>query len=145
MKSYTQNTQNEHLRITQEISCTLILVIKVVEAIKTLTLTIRIHLINERPNPQMAPYLPAMVLVIQKDKQNPSQLKINATESKRIILLKDDTLETNEQRPNSEDLSLIPGLGRSLGERHGNALQYSSLEFHVQRSLAGYSSSYLKE
>ena len=83
MKSYTQNTQNEHLRITQEISCTLILAIKVVEAIKTLTLTIRIHLINERPNPQMAPYLPAMVLVIQKDKQNPSQLKINATESKR--------------------------------------------------------------
>ena len=49
----------------------------------TLTLTIRIHLINDRPNPQMAPYLPAMVLVMQKDKQNPSQLKINATGSKR--------------------------------------------------------------
>lgn len=39
----------------------------------------RIHLIRERPNPQIAPYLPAMVFVIQKDKQNPIQLKINAT------------------------------------------------------------------
>jgi hypothetical protein len=61
--------------------------------------------------------------------------------AREIILLKDDTLETNEQRPNSEDLSLIPGLGRSLGERHGNTLQYSCLEFHVQRSLAGYRAS----
>lgn len=63
--------------------------------IKTLTLTIRIHLINERPNPQMAPYLPAMVLVIQKDKQNPSQLKINATESNRNSSFKTHCLETN--------------------------------------------------
>lgn len=69
--------------------------IEVTEAIKTLTLTIRIHLINESPNPQMAPYLPAMVLVIQKDKQNPSQLKINATKSKRNSPFKDHTLETN--------------------------------------------------
>lgn len=59
-----------------------------INIIKTLTLTIRIHLISERPNPQMAPYLPAMVLVIQKDKQNPSQLKINATKSKRTVILK---------------------------------------------------------
>ena len=35
----------------------------------------------------------------------------------------------------------IPGLGRSLGEGHGNPLQYSCLENpHGQRSLAGYSS-----
>lgn len=49
-----------------------------------LTLTIRIHLIRERPNPQIAPYRPAMVLVIQKDKQNPSQLKMNATKITEI-------------------------------------------------------------
>ena len=29
---------------------------------------------------------------------------------------------------NSEDLSLIPGLGRSPGEENGNPLQYSCLE-----------------
>lgn len=58
----------------------------------TLTLT-QIHLINERPNPQIAPTLPAMVLQYSKDKQNPSQLKINATESKRNNFLKDHTLE----------------------------------------------------
>ena len=35
---------------------------------------------------------------------------------------------------------LIPWLGRSLGEGHGNLLQYSCLEnSHGQRSLAGYS------
>jgi len=30
-----------------------------------------------------------------------------------------------ESAYNVEDLSLIPGLGRSLGERNGNPLQYS--------------------
>ena len=36
------------------------------------------------------------------------------------------------------DMALIPGLGRSLGEGHGNLLQYSCLgNFHGQRSLAG--------
>ena len=36
------------------------------------------------------------------------------------------------------DVGLIPGLGRSLGERHGNPLQYSCLEnSHGQRSLEG--------
>ena len=41
---------------------------------------------------------------------------------------------------NVGDLSLIPGLGRSLGEGHGNPLQYSCLEnSHGNRSLAGYS------
>lgn len=44
-----------------------------------LTLTIRIHLIRERPNPEMAPYLPAAEVVRQKDKKNPIQLKRNAT------------------------------------------------------------------
>ena len=38
------------------------------------------------------------------------------------------------------DLSLIPGLGRSPREGHGNPLQYSCLENpHGQRSLVGYS------
>ena len=39
---------------------------------------------------------------------------------------------------NVGDLISIPGLGRS-GEGNGNPLQYSCLEFHGQRSLAGYS------
>ena len=37
------------------------------------------------------------------------------------------------------DVGLIPGSGRSLGEKHGNPLQYSCLEnSHGQRSLEGY-------
>ena len=37
------------------------------------------------------------------------------------------------------DLGSIPGLGRSLGGRHGNPFHYSCLEqSHGQRSLAGY-------
>ena len=40
----------------------------------------------------------------------------------------------------AEDLSLIPGLGRSPGGGHGNPLQYSCRENpHGQRSLVGYS------
>ena len=39
------------------------------------------------------------------------------------------------------DVGLIPGSGRSLGEKHGNPLQYSCLEnSHGQRSLVSYSS-----
>ena len=39
-----------------------------------------------------------------------------------------------------DTMGLIPGSGRSLGEGHGNPLQYSCLgELHGQRSLAGYS------
>ena len=34
---------------------------------------------------------------------------------------------------------MTPGSGRSSGEDNGNPLQYSSGEFHAQRSLAGYS------
>ena len=45
-----------------------------------------------------------------------------------------------ESSCNVGDLGLIPGLGRSPGEGHGNPLQYSCLEnSHGQRSLAGYS------
>ena len=43
-----------------------------------------------------------------------------------------------ESSCNVEDLGSIPGLGRSPGVGHGNALQYSCLENpHGQRSLAG--------
>ena len=42
------------------------------------------------------------------------------------------------QPVNAGDEGLIPGLGRSPGEGHGNPLQYSYLENpHGQRSLAG--------
>ena len=38
------------------------------------------------------------------------------------------------------DMGSIPGLGRSLGGKHGHPLQYSCLENpHRKRSLAGYS------
>ena len=41
---------------------------------------------------------------------------------------------------NVGDLGLIPGSGRSPGERNGNPLQYSCLEkSHGQRSPVGYS------
>ena len=40
---------------------------------------------------------------------------------------------------NAGETELIPGLGRSPGERQGNPLQYSCLEnLHGQRSLVGY-------
>ena len=43
-----------------------------------------------------------------------------------------------ESACNAGDLGLIPGLGRSPGEGHGNPLQYSQLENpHGQRSLEG--------
>jgi len=37
------------------------------------------------------------------------------------------------------DVGLIPGLGRFLGEGHGNPLIFLPGESHGQRSLAGYS------
>ena len=44
------------------------------------------------------------------------------------------------------DLGSIPGSGSSLGEGHGNPLQYSCLENpHRQRSLVGYSPQGCKE
>ena len=43
-----------------------------------------------------------------------------------------------ESACSAEDLGLIPGLGRSPGEGHGNLFQYSCLENpHGQRSLEG--------
>ena len=48
--------------------------------------------------------------------------------------------ERKESTCNAGDLGLIPRLGRSPGEGHDNALQYSCLEnLSGQRSLAGYS------
>ena len=48
--------------------------------------------------------------------------------------------DVKESDCNVGDLGLNPGLGRSLGGRHGNPLQHSCLEnLHGQRSLAGYS------
>ena len=48
--------------------------------------------------------------------------------------------DSKEYACNVRDLGLIPGLGRSPGEAHGNPLQYSCLENpHKSRSLAGYS------
>ena len=45
-----------------------------------------------------------------------------------------------ESACNVGDLGSTPRLGRSLGGRHGNPLQYSCLENpHGQRSMAGYS------
>ena len=47
-----------------------------------------------------------------------------------------------EPASNARDLGSILGLGRSLGEGHGNPFQYSRLETptgHGQRSLADYS------
>lgn len=66
-KSDTQNHSNFCLSI------------KCIFSAVPLTLTIRIHLIRERPNPEMAPYLPAAEVVRQKDRKNPIQLKRNAT------------------------------------------------------------------
>ena len=46
--------------------------------------------------------------------------------------------DSKESACNMGDLGLIPGLGRSPGEGHGNPLQYSCLENpHGYRSLEG--------
>ena len=42
--------------------------------------------------------------------------------------------ESKESAFNAGDLGSIPGLGRSLGEGHGNPLQYSCLENPMDRS-----------
>ena len=48
--------------------------------------------------------------------------------------------DSKESACNAGNLGLIPGLGRSSGEEHGNPLQYSCLENpHGQRILIGYS------
>lgn len=65
-----------------------------------LTLTIRIHLIRDRPNPEMAPYLPAAEVVRQKDRKNPIQLKRNATEKAREKQMIKPSLYTKEKKSN---------------------------------------------
>ena len=48
--------------------------------------------------------------------------------------------QTVRNLPAMQETWVIPGLGRSLGEGHGNPFQCSCLENpHGQRSLAGYS------
>ena len=48
--------------------------------------------------------------------------------------------DSKETACSAGDPGLIPGLGRSAGERNSNPLQYSCLEkSHEQRSLAGHS------
>ena len=47
--------------------------------------------------------------------------------------------DSKESACNAGDAGSIPGLGRSLGEGHGNPLQYLPGEFLGQRSLMGYS------
>ena len=48
--------------------------------------------------------------------------------------------DSKESACNAGDMGLIPGLGRSPGERSSNPLEYSwSGESHRLRSLAGYS------
>ena len=42
-------------------------------------------------------------------------------------------------RLDEREVGMIPGLGRSPGGGHGSPLQYSCLESHGQKSLAGYS------
>ena len=41
--------------------------------------------------------------------------------------------ESKESTCNAGDLGSIPGLGRSPGVGHGNPLQYSCLENHIDR------------
>ena len=45
------------------------------------------------------------------------------------VVLKKNTFNTE----NAGDMGLIPGSGTSPGERHGNPLQYSCLENHMDR------------
>ena len=47
--------------------------------------------------------------------------------------------DAKESTCNAGDLGSIPGSGRSPGGGNANPLQYSCLESHGQRSLAGYS------
>ena len=53
-----------------------------------------------------------------------------------VLVVKNPPAKTGDTRAEG----LIPGSGRSPGERHGNPLEYSCLENpHGQRSLGGYS------
>ena len=53
--------------------------------------------------------------------------------------------DSKESACNAEDLGLIPGSGRYLGEGNGYPLQYLHGESHGHRSLAHYSPCSSKE
>lgn len=59
-----------------------------------LTLTIRTHLMRDRPKPEMAPYRPAADVVKQNDKKKPIQLKRNATGDKNRIIHEEENIWT---------------------------------------------------
>ena len=60
--------------------------------------------------------------------RNISQLSINTPFFFNGLLTFPGGSDGNELACNAGDLGLIPGLGRSPGERNGNPLQYSCLE-----------------
>ena len=47
-------------------------------------------------------------------------------------------LDVKSLSANAGEVSSIPGWGRRTGGGHGNPLQYSSLKYYGQKSLAGY-------
>ena len=70
----------------------------------------------------------------------PEMVKITIVNTYIVTLGFPGGSDSNESGCNVGDLGLIPGLGRSAGEGHGNPLQYSCLDNpHGQRYLAGYS------
>lgn len=64
-----------------------------------LTLTMRTHLMRDRPKPEMAPYRPAADVVKQNDKKKPIQLKRNATGDRNRHYLNKHQQQTCEIRP----------------------------------------------
>ena len=65
-----------------------------------------------------------------------TKLAVNKSDSDSIEHLLSMALVVKNLLANSEDVrdaGLIPGLGRSPGGRHGNPLQYSSLEDPMDR------------
>ena len=64
------------------------------------------------------------------------ELSAHLSASQAALVVKNPPANTVDIR----DVASIPGLGRSPGGGHSNALQYSCLENpHGQRSLEGYS------
>ena len=67
--------------------------------------------------------------------RNISQLSINTPFFFNGLLTFPGGSDGNELPCNAGDLGLIPGLGRSPGERNGNPLQYSCLENLMDRGV----------
>jgi len=64
------------------------------------------------------------------------ELSAHLSASQAVLVVKNPPANTVDRR----DVGSIPGLGRSPGGGHSNALQYSCLENpRGQRSLVGYS------